>query len=175
MSSSDPVAMAQKKCTRCRAVKLLEEFSRYKNGPMGRDLQCRECRAEYKAKYRKERTVEQIERQRRNSKAWYEKHKPKLLCRMRDASLRKNYGITHERYGELLAAQGGKCAICGTDNPGIHNAYFHIDHDHDTGVVRGVLCEWCNKGLGHFKDEPRRLEAAIQYLARHGKVPAALP
>lgn len=65
-----------------------------------------------------------------------------------------------------LAEQGGVCAICRT--PGRVNVgmgSFGLDHDHETGQIRGVLCAACNSGLGHFKDDPVRLQAAIEYLS----------
>ncbi len=60
----------------------------------------------------------------------------------------------------FLARQNGKCAICGADGP------THLDHDHQTGEYRGVLCLGCNVGLGHFRDDPKRLGEAIRYLDR---------
>lgn len=60
---------------------------------------------------------------------------------------------------ELLATQGGVCALCGGDS-----ARWCMDHDHDNGMVRGVLCYSCNVGLGQFGDDPDRLMAAVDYL-----------
>lgn len=76
------------------------------------------------------------------------------------------YGISEDEFTALLEAQGGTCAICGSDEwPGKDNAP-HVDHDHKTGVVRGILCSNCNHGLGKFKDDPKRLRAAAEYLER---------
>lgn len=76
------------------------------------------------------------------------------------------YGLTPERYVEMLEEQGGVCAICGTDEwPGKDNRP-HVDHDHSTGRVRGILCSHCNHGLGKFRDDPKRLRAAAEYLER---------
>lgn len=72
------------------------------------------------------------------------------------------YGLTPERYGQLLKEQGNHCAICQTS----HDAYL-VDHDHVTGVVRGLLCHGCNSGLGRFGDSARSLRAAIRYLEKH--------
>lgn len=58
----------------------------------------------------------------------------------------------------------GKCEICETKNPG--SSTFHTDHDHKSGIVRGLLCANCNKGLGHFKDDITILNNAIEYLNR---------
>lgn len=80
----------------------------------------------------------------------------------------RQYGITPEDFDAMLAAQNGRCAICGEPpDPDGKGAYsrLHIDHDHQTGVVRGLLCGRCNQGLGYFKDDPARLSAAIDYLS----------
>ena len=70
------------------------------------------------------------------------------------------YGISVEDFTTLLRQQGGGCAICSE----IPEREFHVDHDHATGVVRGLLCGSCNLALGHLKDDPVRLRAAVQYL-----------
>ena len=71
------------------------------------------------------------------------------------------------RRAAILAAQKGKCAICGTKRPGGHGIW-HTDHCHTTKRIRGVLCSLCNTGLGHFKDDPKILAAAIRYLKQKG-------
>lgn len=82
----------------------------------------------------------------------------------------KRYGLTPERFEEILAAQGG-CAICGATSPG-GNGQFHVDHDHGCCppkracdlCFRGLLCHGCNTSLGHMADNPARLRAAADYL-----------
>jgi predicted nucleic acid-binding Zn ribbon protein len=77
------------------------------------------------------------------------------------------YDMGQEEYEALLAAQDGRCAICGSpDWPGKHDRP-HVDHDHVTGRVRGLLCGKCNNGLGMFDDDPARLRAAAEYLEVH--------
>jgi hypothetical protein len=78
-------------------------------------------------------------------------------------------GLTPSDYDEALTAQGGRCAICGTDDPGNGKAW-HIDHDHLTGAVRGLLCHNCNTGLGQFVHDPTLLRIAAVYV----EVPADL-
>jgi hypothetical protein len=76
------------------------------------------------------------------------------------------YGLTPEQYGAMLAEQGNACAICRSPEwPGKGNRP-HVDHDHATGKVRGILCGRCNFGLGQFQDDPDLLRAAITYLTR---------
>ena len=72
----------------------------------------------------------------------------------------KKYGMSNPEFKEMLSRQKNKCAICGIPNP------IHIDHDHLTGKVRGIVCFHCNTGLGHFKDNGALLLNAINYLKR---------
>lgn len=92
-----------------------------------------------------------------------QRQRPESFGERRDANLRIKFDLSREQYDALLAAQGGCCAICGTDKPGGRGA-FCVDHDHETGRVRGLLCTCCNTGLGQFKDDPVRLRSAINYL-----------
>ncbi len=74
------------------------------------------------------------------------------------------YGIVAGEFETLLAGQDGGCAICRTTEwPGKGP---HVDHAHETGRVRGILCGACNNGLGNFADDPARLRAAADYLER---------
>ncbi len=74
----------------------------------------------------------------------------------------RKYGITIEQYDELLASQGGCCAICGREpRPDIS---LHLDHDHESGQLRGILCFRCNNALGDFDDDLTLLRGAIRYL-----------
>jgi hypothetical protein len=66
----------------------------------------------------------------------------------------------------LRARQGGRCAICGVLEADAPRGRLHLDHDHGSLAVRGLLCGNCNAGLGQFKDDPNRLLAAIEYLAQ---------
>lgn len=73
------------------------------------------------------------------------------------------YGITEEHYFTLLDEQWGCCAICGSDDETI-GGHLHVDHNHHTGDVRGLLCSNCNTGLGLLQDNPDTLKSAIRYL-----------
>lgn len=78
------------------------------------------------------------------------------------------FSIDKERFLQMLRDQDNKCKICGIDHEEWKSANngkaFAVDHCHTTGKIRGLLCSWCNKGLGHFKDNQEALLAAIQYL-----------
>lgn len=80
----------------------------------------------------------------------------------------KRYGITEPERDALVEAQDHRCAICRVHESvgGGKGGKFDVDHDHDTGLVRGMLCRNCNTGLGRFKDDPEQLRAALNYLER---------
>ena len=101
------------------------------------------------------------------AKTWAKAHPAEWKVYMRRAKLKGKYGMTIEEYDRMFLAQGCRCACCGSDNPNGNN--WHIDHNHETNVVRGVLCHTCNVGLGHFKDSIVRLKNAIDYLTRTNK------
>lgn len=81
----------------------------------------------------------------------------------RDNHLKYKYGISELEWNAMFAQQDGRCAICRKDRK------LHTDHDHNTGEVRGLLCQGCNLGLGHFEDDEVSLSNAIQYLQDSGK------
>ena len=78
-----------------------------------------------------------------------------------DAFLRRTYGITLEEYNVLLAKQNGHCALCSAIPNGRR---LHVDHDHETHVVRGLLCRKCNSGLGSLGDNEAGLLRALAYI-----------
>lgn len=82
----------------------------------------------------------------------------------RNAKLRYAFGVGLVEYERLLAAQGGGCAICGAVVSDRWRRRLAVDHCHDTGRVRGLLCARCNFGLGQFRDDPGLLARAIAYL-----------
>jgi hypothetical protein len=109
------------------------------------------------------------------SKRYYALHKQAILDRkraadkvdapqteiVRDKYYRNYYGISLEEYNSLFDKQGGVCAICSTP-PSTRR--LAVDHCHDTGKVRGLLCVKCNAGIGNLNDDVEMLKAAIKYL-----------
>ena len=81
-------------------------------------------------------------------------------------TLRRKYGWTPEQFEVQLAIQGGSCAICRSDEPGGHGRW-HVDHDHVSGNVRGILCSNCNLGIGNVKDDIALLRKMGKYLQDH--------
>lgn len=90
------------------------------------------------------------------------------------AEMKNKYRINQQIYDAILADQGNKCAICGRENGcrsvvnGVRkNKRLFIDHDHSSGLVRGLLCHRCNSGLGMFRDDIELLIAAVTYLKKY--------
>jgi hypothetical protein len=77
------------------------------------------------------------------------------------------YGISKENYLSLVEKQGSKCASCGDDATGAEHT-LHIDHNHETNEIRGLLCAGCNTALGWLHDDPVRITKLAEYLHNSG-------
>ena len=93
------------------------------------------------------------------TKAWRDRNKEKNRLIHKNCKLKSNFGITLEDFNRMFKEQNGKCKICskGLIKP-------HVDHNHDTGKVRGLLCNQCNRGLGFFNDNYQLLDKALYYI-----------
>lgn len=111
-------------------------------------------------------------------RAWSSKHREELAdwqrgyrrtnkMRMRDANLRRDYGISLNEFAEIEERQGGVCAICG--GPPNGRGVLYVDHDHANGEIRGLLCGKCNAGLGMFRDSPSLMRSAAEYVELKSK------
>lgn len=111
----------------------------------------------------------------KSDKKYYNSNREALLASKRDYYhnrngkiktrawfLKNKYNLTLEQYDLMLAAQDGKCRICAC----ISTTNLHVDHDHATGKVRGLLCSSCNTMIGLAKENPKILEGAIEYLSK---------
>ena len=94
------------------------------------------------------------------SKVWIEKNKERHTAYIKNWSYLKRYGITTQKVKLLIEHQKNKCPIC---NNTLKNN-FHVDHDHRTKKVRGVLCQRCNMGIGCLKENIHSLKRAVKYL-----------
>jgi hypothetical protein len=117
-------------------------------------------KASQKRGHDKSRTEEGRKKRAAQAKKYYAS--PKGQIRDRIENLRA-YGLTPDQHDEMLANQAWCCAICGIKAEASYKG-LHIDHNHETGKVRGLLCMHCNQGLGKFGDSPERLELAAKYL-----------
>jgi hypothetical protein len=154
----------QKQCTKCLRVKPFDDFYANKRKPNGLESQCKVCSNEQVRRYRLENPETVAAIQRRSYR--------KNVESIRAQKLRLRYGITVAEYEQRLTEQGGTCAVCqgpntGNSMNGKPHEVFAVDHDHETGAVRGLLCQPCNRGLGNFRDQPELLRRAIDYLNSH--------
>ena len=130
-ASSHVIVDGKKLCTGCKNMYPLHVFDRQATTKTGYSYYCKACKSA--------------------------KRKPSYGMKER----LKKYGITQEKFNQMMNEQGGLCAICKKDIS--ETAY--IDHCHTSLEVRGLLCHHCNSGLGMFFDNPEYLRAAIDYLS----------
>jgi hypothetical protein len=151
--------MDTKTCTKCRDTKPVSGFFKDKRntGPKGKGVasHCKECQVEKHRKWYDDNKDYYAQ----YNKDYYRANKPRYQATHR----RLKYGITQEQYDTLLQKQDGKCAICGSTDPK-GKGVFHVDHNHETGEVRGLLCHFCNVGIGNLQDDPSLLRKAADYL-----------
>ena len=140
-----------KRCARCMEIKAPEYFAVVGNGERNgvkltrRNSYCRSCA---------------------KSKAWDDRHSDfkAWYGRQRKSYLRYRYGIETSEYEKIFKSQFGACAVCGFVN--LEGKPLHIDHDHASGVVRGLLCGNCNRMLGLAMDKISTLNSAVDYLEK---------
>ncbi len=147
------VTDTHKKCSLCALIKEHSEFHRDSKNLYGRGLAyyCKSC-ANRKSRENHAKRVLQNDTEYKRTK--------------RDSYYKNKHGITLDDFENRLKIQQNLCAICkvSLSSAGTHT---HLDHDHDTNELRGILCTNCNRGLGHFKDSESNLMAAIKYLQAH--------
>lgn len=161
-------------CKKCGVEKALDEFRIQKRGDKEYvRSECRDCeraltRSLYAANPEKgaaaSRAWNKENRKRANAtrRKWRINNPDKHKCYV----LRRTYGISLEEYNAILLAQGGACGICKSATVGNCGRRLYVDHNHETGKVRGILCGKCNSVLGFVSDTPGILEAAIDWLKR---------
>lgn len=166
--------MDQKLCTQCKKIKPLDQFYRRKRAKDGRTSECKECR-NAAAKQWKIDNPERAQETERNRVRDYSREivrtkefraTPEGKRRTRGYRLKAEYGISLEQYEALLGEQAGVCAICHRPPSGENhvNRYLHVDHDHVTGKIRGLLCHPCNVAIGLLGDDPERIQSAASYV-----------
>ena len=146
--------METKVCPKCSVVKKITDYT-FKNIALNlRHSRCRECsRAADRAVYSLKKSNGTLKPNTRVS--------PNKKVNQQRYEI-KRYGITVEEYEDLILKTNGQCYIC--DAPPPNGKRNHIDHDHVTGKVRGILCYRCNHAIGLFKDSPTLLLKAKAYL-----------
>ena len=148
----------KKRCAYCRRNVKLGEFTTCQRSlPYGK---CRKCtnalaRLQYNTPEARKRAHERYEAK-------------KVVSR--NAKLRRDYGISLDEYNVMLAEQDGRCAICGKtpeENTVIAKA-LAVDHNHDTNVVRGLLCANCNVAVGFIEDAQKRIGTWLETVEKMG-------
>jgi hypothetical protein len=134
-----------KVCTKCKKLTDMNLFVTNKQGKYQKQSWCNLCRSIY-----------------------YRQNKPRLQHLVREGMLKRVYGIDKQGYENLLNLQNGKCAICGLLEKEHRNKVLNVDHNHVTKKVRGLLCNNCNRGIGHLKDSISNLQKALEYLKERG-------
>lgn len=106
------------------------------------------------------------ERNREKYLAYNKEYVIKMAEHRRNYNLKFKFGITSEDYENMLLSQGGKCAICYTDQSQFTKR-LAVDHCHESNKVRGLLCSDCNRGIGLLKDDSELVSRAAEYLRKH--------
>jgi hypothetical protein len=142
--------MEEKVCTTCNLPKALDDFHRNCQRADGHLSRCKSCVKEY-------RNLHPLD----NTKV-YKSMVVKDPQYNRKRNLKKLYNITLEEFDEMLKSQDGVCKVC--KRPQLGKGDFHVDHDHETGKIRGLLCHKCNVALGMVQDDIQILKKLINYL-----------
>jgi hypothetical protein len=143
-----------KVCPKCNIEKPSSDFHKERANKDGLHYMCKLCNSERsKKRYRENR-----EKINRYHKEWTKDNKDII----RNGSYQRLYGISLDDYNEMLEEQNNSCYICEDDS----QSPLFVDHCHSNGKVRGLLCKKCNSALSFFKEDPRILERAIDYLRR---------
>jgi hypothetical protein len=139
-----------KMCISCKVAKPFEDFYNGYKAVKQRDTtnrkyphsRCKEC-------------------DHAKNKIYHKENRSKVTKRHMISHRRKRYGIDEEQYKNMVLSQNNICAICNNTS----NKTLHVDHDHVTGKVRGLLCYSCNTGIGLLKEDINTLTRAIEYLS----------
>jgi hypothetical protein len=138
--------LEQKKCSKCGEIRSVKSFTRRSARKSGKASWCKSCLNKWR-----------VDARAKNPKSFQDYEFAR--------GLRRNYGMTVDQYNKMLIDQKECCDCCGQ-----HQSKFkrrlHVDHDHETGQIRGLLCTECNPAIGYLKHSIDRLEMAIRYLKK---------
>lgn len=164
-----------KVCAKCHLELPVSSFVITDKRTGRRKSQCRKCEsARIKAYY--DANPEYREKVKARTLAWQRANLKRTAANRRNSRLKWQYNLTTQQFNALLAAQNGKCALCQRaehGRRGLDADSWMIDHNHETGEVRGLLCDSCNTSLGHFESLMRNvgIDAVHEYLTRPSPVP----
>ena len=148
-------ASQSKNCNKCLKDLSFSKFGKRVSSKDGLFAVCKQCRSIYNNAWNaanKDKRMETCRRYRQNNP-----HKS------REYGLKRRHNLTSSEWDAKFQSQDCRCKICGTNvSQGI--TPWHTDHCHSTGILRGILCHNCNRGLGYFQDNIQSLSSAIEYL-----------
>jgi hypothetical protein len=160
-----------KRCLICDEIKSLCEFHKAKDKPDGHRNDCKECRKTkrtvdtnsstfrcFKCDEVKDKTEENFNLSEKSKFGFRRLCKECNKISQRKNHLVRNYKLTVEEYDKMVESQNSKCLICENQTK------LFVDHDHSTGLVRGLLCDTCNRGIGYLKENKNNFLNSIKYL-----------
>jgi hypothetical protein len=169
---SDDTRSGEKRCSKCCQFKSLDDYHSSIGSSDGRQARCKPCKLEANrvwrqankgkvAKSKKNYAFRNWEAIRKHRREYMAGRKVEATEYRRRWNLAKRYGITIDQFTEMLDSQGGRCAVCGAEG-----GRQVVDHDHETGMVRGILCVRCNVSIGGLGDSVEGLMLAVRYLEK---------
>jgi len=152
-------------CRRCKEDKIVDQFWKNKNKPTGISQYCNIC----SNLNRQETRIRVTTGTQKHKIHGFKKESEEYKAHTRSQCLKYNYGITVTNYNKMFTDQKGCCAICSIHQSELKKP-LHVDHNHISGEVRGLLCYQCNMGLGIFKDDIDLFNIAIKYLKENNSL-----
>ena len=165
--------METKTCSKCGEEKPLDEYHKNKGRKDGYQYECKKCATERSKEYYSENKEKLLEQR----KEYYSENKDKILeykkeyysenkDRKKCLYLQRTYGITLDEYNQMFTDQNGCCAVCGKHEKE-HTKALSVDHDHETGEVRELLCHACNTSFGLLQEDPEIILSLLAYARRY--------
>lgn len=161
-------------CKTCRLGKSLPEFKNKKSGKFGVAAICKKCESAFrktegyreKDRERLRKNPEIREKRNKYTYRWKEKNKDKVQITQKKWFLKKLYGLTLDQYNEMFNSQCGACSICGKHQSLLEKS-LSVDHDHNSGKIRSLLCSNCNTAIGLLDEDVGLLKKVVDYLNKH--------
>lgn len=158
-----------KECNKCAYTRSISYFSKDKTKKDGYHSICKFCQKETKALRTEEYKVVRkahYEKNKEQSSAYHKAKNamPEVKAKLKEKHLKKTYNLSLTELEFLKVQQKYKCAICGTHEDDCSRKTLFVDHNHDTGEVRGLLCSQCNSAIGLMYDNSETLRKAAKYL-----------
>jgi len=170
------ISKGMKNCSRCKQNLSVDEFGTSEALKCGYDSRCKKCNAERNKLHYKEvknslstaETLLKKEKQKLYKRIYYTQNKERLKRNANSYNTENYYkiyyGITKEEFIRKLSKQDNKCAICNIEIGEESQLKANLDHCHLTKKIRGVLCRYCNIGIGQFKEDIEIIKKAVNYL-----------